>query len=298
MEGSLMNAPVESPSRGLWSLWNMLLTYAKAFSVCCADLEMSRGLLFSACTHDANIQLNPTDGIATRLLDNLSAFRLLIVNIPTLNRLGAPLFRLETEINKASPALRIVQQIEWFQHAVFDELNGHVYYQVEPRLAQYYNDNMPFGELMFQNFPSANGDIRDAGRCIALGQGTAAVFHLMLVAELGLAVLARHLKIPYAPSWESYLKQIETKMTQKHTQKTPGWKKQEPFYRDVAGDLQMIKLAWRNPTMHIVRGRNYDIDQAEQIYAATRTLMQRLASRFSETKRDVAAATGVSGLVS
>jgi hypothetical protein len=69
-------------------------------------------------------------------------------------------------------------------------------------------------------------------------------------------------------------------MSVPHKKKPRGWKKDEPFYREVLGDLQAIKIAWRNPTMHIVR--HYSAEEAEDVFRAVRTFMKRLAEKFSE----------------
>jgi hypothetical protein len=104
--------------------------------------------------------------------------------------------------------------------------------------------------------------------------------HLTRVLEVGLKSLAAPLDIRYAPSWESYLKQIRTKIDAEHKSKSIDWKRDEPFFRDVSGDLMTIKQAWRNPTMHVVR--RYSIEEAELIYKAVRAFMQHLSERLSE----------------
>lgn len=139
-----------------------------------------------------------------------------------------------------------------------------------------------FGSQVAENFPLAVDDIADAGRCLALGQGTAAVMHLMRVVEVGLKAVANGLKIPYAPSWESYLTQIGKKISEKATTKPKSWKRQEKFYRDVSGDLLTIKNAWRNPTMHV--DRKYFPDEAEVIFLAVETFMRRLATKVKSKK--------------
>jgi len=101
---------------------------------------------------------------------------------------------------------------------------------------------------------------------------------MMRVLEDGLKGLAKLLKIPYAPSWESYLQQIQTKIAAKRKTKGVQWKRDEPFFRDISGDLMSIKQAWRNPTMHIVR--KYSQDEAEELLRAIRTFMQRLAEKL------------------
>jgi hypothetical protein len=132
-----------------------------------------------------------------------------------------------------------------------------------------------FGTGVFNNFPTAADDIAEAGKCFALERATACVFHLMRVTEVGLKAAARELEIPYAPSWESYIKQIRVKVEEDWSKKTPQWKARESFFKELLGDLQAMKLAWRNPTMHIVR--KYDEEDALNILNATKAFMQRLA---------------------
>jgi hypothetical protein len=136
---------------------------------------------------------------------------------------------------------------------------------------------MLFGQLVNDKFPASIDDIEEAGKCIALGRGTGAVMHLMRVMEVGLKSLGRMLTIPYAPSWESYLKQISDKIGAKRRIKGIKWKRDEPYFRDISGDLLVIKQAWRNPTMHI--DRKYAPEEAIEIFRAVKALMQRLASR-------------------
>lgn len=155
---------------------------------------------------------------------------------------------------------------------------------IPPELAKYFEPTSPlFGDAVNDRFIEAAEDIEDAGRCLAFGQGTAAVMHLMRVAEVGLKSLAQALKIPYAPSWESYLNQIQTKIGANHKTKSTKWKKSEKFFRDVSGDLITIKQAWRNPTMHV--DRKYYPDEAEVIFGAVRTLMQTLAEGLPQKKK-------------
>ena len=163
------------------------------------------------------------------------------------------------------------------QSRIEDQLSSKHFLFIQPARIDYYQSPMLFGQNVNDKFPAAIGDIEDAGKCLAVGLGTSAVMHLMRVMESGLKTLGKSLKIPYAPSWESYLKQIQSKIDAKHKTKGVQWKLDEKFFRDVSGDLLTIKQAWRNPTMHI--DRRYSPDEAEEIFKAVRALMQRLASR-------------------
>jgi HEPN domain-containing protein len=139
---------------------------------------------------------------------------------------------------------------------------------------------MLFGKEVNDRLSAAIDDIEEAGKCLALGRATACVLHTMRILEVGLKALANALNIPYAPSWESYLKQISDQIAAKHKNKTVKWRREEKFYRDLSGDLLLVKQAWRNPTMHI--DRKYGIDEAEQIFNAAKIFMQRLANHFNE----------------
>jgi hypothetical protein len=160
------------------------------------------------------------------------------------------------------------------------EITDKLFMYVPSERAKFYDQKELFGKEVNDKFPSVQYDMVEAGNCYAAGRGTATVFHLMRVMETGLKALAKGLKIPYAPSWESYLRQIESQMGVKHSQKSRGWKNVEPFYRDAAGDLQLVKLAWRNPTMHIVK--TYTLEEAEDVLRAVKAFMVRLASRCNE----------------
>jgi hypothetical protein len=169
-----------------------------------------------------------------------------------------------------------------------DELQGLVFLALTREEAVRWRTKQPFGEEVFERLPSATIDIEEAGRCLALERGTATVFHLMRVMEVGLKVTASALGIPYAPSWESYLKQIQDKVDKKWRQKGVHWKRDEPFFREILGHLQAVKVAWRNPTMHIVN--QYTSEQAEDIFNAVRGFMRHLATKLSEVPAPVPAA--------
>jgi hypothetical protein len=163
--------------------------------------------------------------------------------------------------------------------AIQAELETIVFLLISDENVHYFRDKQLFGSEVADNFPSAIRDIEEAGKCLALGRGTACVFHLMRTMELALKVLANPLGIPYAPSWEAYIRQIEKKLSEPHNKKPPEWKKEEPFYRELLGNFQTVKIAWRNPTMHIVR--SYTPEEAEDVFRAVRAFMKRIATRFA-----------------
>lgn len=152
--------------------------------------------------------------------------------------------------------------------------------RIFPDNEQYYEQPRDKWGKVPDQFRSAIADLEEAGKCLALERSTACVFHLMRVMECGLKAVARELGIPYAPSWESYLDQIDRQLRLKWVNKDPDWKKVEPFFRDVAANLYTIKVAWRNPTMHIVR--NYTHEEAIDVHSSVRAFMRHLSEHVAE----------------
>lgn len=98
-------------------------------------------------------------------------------------------------------------KIEQLGSVIQSELEDRVFMHIPSDQAKYFNRGAAFGEAVNSRFPSTSFDISEAGNCIASGRHTACVFHLMRVLEVGLKAFAFRWGIPYAPSWESYLKQ-------------------------------------------------------------------------------------------
>jgi len=176
----------------------------------------------------------------------------------------------------------VAEKLEDIHNRLKHELSLVSLFVLESEHVKFFDALNPFGEDVSDVLPMAIPDIEDAGKCIALNQGTASVFHSMRVMEAALKALAKLLGIPYAPSWESYISQIEKCINEKHKRKTVKWKRDESFFREILGNLQTIKIAWRNPTMHIVR--RYSVEEAIDIYGGVRGLLKRLAPRLPKPK--------------
>jgi hypothetical protein len=187
---------------------------------------------------------------------------------------GRLLERLSVEAPPWEERAAALKEIE---NRITDELEHRLFLYVPSERVLYYEAVDLFGPDVRAIFPSIGYDLEEAGKCLALSRGTAAVFHLMRIMETLLKHLGKLLSIPYAPSWESYIKQITSKIAAKHRTKGVRWKRDEPFFMDILGDLQSVKIAWRNPTMH-VRSK-YTLEEAEDIFRAVRTFAQRLAER-------------------
>lgn len=174
------------------------------------------------------------------------------------------------------------RMMEEVRRRVEDELDEPTFLRLSPREAHLYIHSTEGWAVMLAAFPGAERDIEGANKALALNLYTATVFHCMRVLERGLHALARALGIPYAPSWESYLKQIDTMIAMDWRDKPPTWKQNEEFFAASASHLRSIKTAWRNSTMH-VKG-NYNDREALEVMTATMLFMGHLSTRLNENE--------------
>lgn len=156
------------------------------------------------------------------------------------------------------------------------------------RMAEYYDPSSPvFGTEVELQFPSASYEIEEAAKCLAVGRGTAAVFHLMRVMEVGIYAVARCLQIPDPikgsdKNWGQMLRKIQESSASRNAMSPKKWVHQDDdaYFHATHAVLNAVRNAWRNTTMHVEN--KYTVDEAEQILITVRSFMMRLASRMDE----------------
>jgi hypothetical protein len=154
------------------------------------------------------------------------------------------------------------------------------------------------GAAVATAFPSAVSDIVEAGNCLAAECNTAAVFHLMRVAEWGLRASCVHFgfrqakavkkseKIKYTPishvDWETMLNQLQPYVDAKIAKTKRGPEKQalQEYWYPVLQDVRGIRDAWRNHVMH--SRAEYNRDDAKAVLTHVDRLMRKLAEKISE----------------
>jgi hypothetical protein len=121
---------------------------------------------------------------------------------------------------------------------------------------------------------------------------TAAVFHLMRVAELGMRSLARHLKVKAkknaidSAGWTEIINHIGDATAarwQKLPKAKPARRKAVSFLKlcEISADeLNVFKEVWRNNVMHA--GQPNNEHEAHGVYIRVRDFMQRLSTQVSE----------------
>jgi hypothetical protein len=170
------------------------------------------------------------------------------------------------------------------------EMQSHLFMYIEPTKVAYYSNPQLFGDEVSVRFPSTIFDVDEAGKCLALNRGTACVFHLMRVLEIGLYTLGKELKVPnLQENWHNAIEQIESAI-QVFEKAGPGqgatekdrleWRDKKQFYSEAATHFMYVKEAWRNRTAH--SGQMYTDEKAHQIFENVKGFMQLLATRMGE----------------
>jgi hypothetical protein len=165
-------------------------------------------------------------------------------------------------------------------HDLMAELKDATFLRITPeKRAAYEQPTPPFGNEVFDTFPSAQRDVAAASRCFALDEWTACVFHLMRALEQGLRAFASKVGLSAdavaQENWKNVIDQIESKIREIEAQpKSSAKTEMLKAYSLAAAQFRYIKDAWRN---HVTHGRaTYDEPEAESILSHTRDLMRSL----------------------
>jgi hypothetical protein len=173
--------------------------------------------------------------------------------------------------------------------AVVHDLGRFSFVSIPPELRDYQ------GAIQFKDaiarFPNdALQDMVCAGDCLAAGQPTASVFHLMRVAEWGLRSVAKDLKVfrvrknkKFVPiewaTWEGYLRALRPASKARIEGMRPGPKQQsaQEYYGAVLDEIDNLRETFRNHVMHT--RRMYRTDETKVIFGRVTRLMNRIATK-------------------
>jgi len=173
---------------------------------------------------------------------------------------------------------------------VLDEVSIPVFLVMKRDKIDYYEKPNLFGDEVFNNFPSANFDIEEAGKCFATARYTACVMHLQRVLEISLKSYGNYLGIMNLiatpqPSWNLVLdqtrKEIKERNDKQNTNKVWASNDEKEFCEGIQPFLEAVKTAWRNPSMHA--DKIYGEEIAEDIFSAIKRFMKHLAKHLDES---------------
>lgn len=175
-----------------------------------------------------------------------------------------------------APRSGISQAIVHLVSRIKDELEQQNFYRVSPEDLSLYGQRELFGGQVAKKFKGTSADIESAGNCLALGQPTACVFHLMRAMEVAVRQLGRRLKVTITPqtTWRHMTGQMDAKI-KNMSEKTGQQKRKKNDWEEARANLHHVGSVWRNNTMH--PATSYTPSQARDILAAVRIFMGRLA---------------------
>ena len=166
--------------------------------------------------------------------------------------------------------------IDELQERIKDELEDRYCLTLTEAETTLYEPPAPLcGQEVHDNFPSAQYDVAETGKCMALGRSTAAVMHAMRVLEPGLMAIAK--EVGYTPvrsNWGAAIDEIEARLDP-NNQKYINDKDKRERLSPAAAQMRYFKDAWRNHAMH---ARNkYTADEANIVATAVKIFMMDLA---------------------
>ncbi|GJG89110.1 hypothetical protein tb265_42910 [Gemmatimonadetes bacterium T265] len=284
----------------LVSLWDMLRVYASFYSTTLVALSLHERQL-----REAEKQGEGGDAVGEqhaemvrRELDILAAHARL--GGDDLEGVQFQVAYARHHVGPGSTVGEAAEALAGVRLAAVRDLSRFRLYHVPRSLAPLYEEPLVEWKSVVGKYPDTEPDIREAGRCLALGLPTACVFHLMRVAEFGLRAAAgadglrvRVVKTKGNPhdkqkirvtvphelaEWGDILGAIDGKLAQlrKRTRGKSAAARQIAFYSQVKAELHAFKDAWRN---HVSHARDsYDVHQAQSVYTHVREFMARLAA--------------------
>lgn len=178
------------------------------------------------------------------------------------------------------------------------ELNRQSIYHYPEALAKTLKDHEKDWAAAITSFKSAKPDITSGVDCHCMGQPTAAVFHFMRAAEIGMRALAseRRIKlkshgkakpIEYA-EWSEILRELrkaQADIESGPTAWSAGPRKDAAldFYGSAIAGLTHFKDRYRNPVSH--SRRTYEPEDSAKVMRQVRDFMNDIALRVSDQTR-------------
>lgn len=273
-----------SPGK-LWSLFDMLRAYVSEFFFI-AQLIAEFEKLGGVPNRDIlkSLDVSSTADIETRLAPiwqkiiwrHESEDKTLVFKLPmSMPSVVTQLMRVQDAImgtkDQDYGTAELMGLVADLRNRLQDELPAHKMYYVRPELVPYYDGKDQFGEQVTDRFPDSISDIENAGKCIALGQDTACVFHLMRAMECAVSALCTALQIPNPDrEWGKLLSDLHGKI-----EMMPKGKKRDAW-SECHANLYHVKQAWRNNTMHPIS--TYSPEQSKEIFQCVRVFMNQLAT--------------------
>lgn len=260
------------------------------------DLALMLGALIAASrdysTSDRLSQPIATDEEMSNLAKVLGGLGILCRNFDADPSLLEQIKGLEQGILKKTADLResvLHANLEAIIKGVQNNLDLRKFMYMPSEQAAYWDRADLFGYEFLSCFPTnAVVEMREAGNCFAAGRHTACVFHCIRVAEYGLRLLAKTLRVKIIDKgrtvpleygdWNKVIDAIRNKIKTLRQQPSGGRKeKLLQFYSASADHCEYMKDIIRNEVSHA--RRTYDKQEALAVINRVRDFVEPIAKR-------------------
>jgi hypothetical protein len=168
-----------------------------------------------------------------------------------------------------------LDEINQLEVRIEEDLRGRKFLFMDPALSGYWDQPDFFG--LGAKFKDAQADIKEAGNCLALSQGTACLFHLMRAMEVAVRRLSKRLNVTITPhtTWRQMTGLMDDQIRKK-PENTAVLKRKKNDWEAARANLHHVGSVWRNNTMH--PATTYTPSQARDVFQAVRVFMTALAA--------------------
>jgi hypothetical protein len=178
---------------------------------------------------------------------------------------------------------KLGELVKELQERVIDEFSARRFFSMSDQEAAFYNNPRDGWELVIQRFPKVSIDVEESAKCFACERYGASVFHILLVAELGVIEVSQLFGVAGdKPGWGS-LDRLQRIHDKKWSDKTTLEQKHSEFLKNVLPLALAIKDSWRHKISHADNklewlDTDFSPQLADEIRIATRGMMRRLAT--------------------
>jgi hypothetical protein len=165
---------------------------------------------------------------------------------------------------------KVLSEVE---NTIRREMSCVQFFYMPSEQTDFYSQNELFGAQVNAKFPSIQYDMEEAGNSFAMGRGTACVFHLMRIMEVGVREFGKKLGVSLVneKNWQNILDELN-KAIKILSPKAAGTVEMS----QASANLYAVKLGWRNEVMH--PKDTYTLEEAKNLIGQVKLFMGQLAT--------------------
>jgi hypothetical protein len=264
----------------LWSLWDMLTKFATQFIELGSEIAEAQMVLYMV---DSNAPGTPEHELRADEKAHLAGCIEKIVRLCPELDLPVTASVFEGAVAKPPTSGR---EFELLVSTLRAEIKSRQFVYVPAHRTKFMQPRHFMSELTRESFPNARQEMAGAGRCHAVGEYTAAVFHCMRAVEIGLRVMAADLGVEFKfplelADQENIIRGIESKIVaMKDRAKSAEKDADQQFYSEAAMQFRYFKDGWRVRAAHT--RATYDEAQALAVIEHAATFLDGLSKRLKE----------------